>query len=49
MVTRSRVRKSRGSRKRFIGKPTGQVQERVQAMPLGNRRGQISRKILPRG
>lgn len=32
MVTKSRVRKSRGSRKRFIGKPTGQVQERVQAV-----------------
>ncbi len=32
MVTRCRVRKSRGSRKRFIGKPTGQVQERVQAV-----------------
>jgi transposase len=32
MVTRSKKRKSRGSKKRFIGKPTGQIQERVQAV-----------------
>jgi hypothetical protein len=32
MVTKSRVRKKSGSRKRFIGKPTGQIQERVQAV-----------------
>ena len=32
MVARTRVRKSRGSKKRFIGKPTGQIQERVQAV-----------------
>ena len=32
MVRKSRVRKSGGSRKRYIGKPTGQVQERVQAV-----------------
>jgi transposase len=32
MVTTTRVRKSSGSRKRFIGKPTGQIQERVQAV-----------------
>ena len=32
MVTKTRVRKSRGSNKRFIGKPTGQIQERVQAV-----------------
>ena len=32
MVTRSKKRKSTGSKKRFIGKPTGQIQERVQAV-----------------
>ena len=32
MVTKTRVRKSRGANKRFIGKPTGQIQERVQAV-----------------
>lgn len=32
MVTRLKKRKSAGSRKRFIGKPTGQIQERVQAV-----------------
>ena len=32
MVTRSKKRKSTGSKKRFIGKPAGQVQERVQAV-----------------
>lgn len=32
MVTRTKKRKSTGSRKRFIGKPTGQIQERVQAV-----------------
>lgn len=32
MVTRSKRRKSAGAKKRFIGKPTGQVQERVQAV-----------------
>lgn len=32
MVTRTRVRKPRGSGKRLIGKPTGQIQERVQAV-----------------
>ena len=32
MVTSSKKRKFRGSKKRFIGKPTGQVQERVQAV-----------------
>jgi len=31
MVTRSKKRKSTGAKKRFIGKPTGQIQERVQA------------------
>ena len=31
MVTATRNRKSSGSRKRFIGKPTGQIQQRVQA------------------
>jgi transposase len=32
MASRTRVRKSRGSNKRFVGKPTGQIQERVQAV-----------------
>ncbi len=32
MVTKTKRRKSRGSKKRFIGKPTGQIQERVQAV-----------------
>jgi len=32
MVTRSKKRKSTGSKKRFVGKPTGQIQERVQAV-----------------
>lgn len=32
MVTRLKKRKSAGSSKRFIGKPTGQIQERVQAV-----------------
>jgi len=32
MVTKTRKRKSTGSRKRFIGKPSGQIQERVQAV-----------------
>jgi transposase len=32
MVTRSKRRKSTGSKNRFIGKPTGQIQERVQAV-----------------
>jgi len=31
MVTTAKKRKSGGSKKRFIGKPTGQIQERVQA------------------
>ena len=31
MVTKTRVHKSAGSKKRFIGKPTGRIQERVQA------------------
>jgi len=31
MVTKTRKRKSTGSKKRFIGKPTGQIQQRVQA------------------
>ena len=31
MVTGSKKRKSSGSKRRFIGKPTGQIQERVQA------------------
>ena len=31
MVTKSRKRKSKGTKKRFIGKPAGQIQERVQA------------------
>jgi transposase len=31
MVTGSKKRKSTGSKKRFIGKPTGKIQERVQA------------------
>jgi transposase len=32
MVTRTKKRKSTGSKKRFIGKPSGQIQERVQAV-----------------
>ena len=32
MLTRIKKRKSRGSKKRFIGKPHGQIQERVQAV-----------------
>ncbi len=32
MVTKTKRRKSTGSRRRFIGKPTGQIQERVQAV-----------------
>jgi transposase len=32
MVTRTKRRISAGSKKRFIGKPTGQIQERVQAV-----------------
>ncbi|HEX4145133.1 MAG TPA: transposase [Pirellulales bacterium] len=32
MVTRSKKRTSAGSKKRFIGKPTGQIQQRVQAV-----------------
>jgi transposase len=32
MVTGSKKRKSSGSKRRFIGKPTGQIQERVQAV-----------------
>jgi hypothetical protein len=32
MATQSKKRKSRGSKKRRIGKPTGQIQERVQAV-----------------
>jgi len=32
MVAKIRKRKSTGSKKRFIGKPTGQIQERVQAV-----------------
>jgi transposase len=32
MVTRSKKRKFTGSKNRFIGKPTGQIQERVQAV-----------------
>jgi transposase len=32
MVTRIKKRKSAGSKKRFIGKPNGQIQERVQAV-----------------
>jgi transposase len=32
MATRIRKRRSAGSKKRFIGKPTGQIQERVQAV-----------------
>jgi len=32
MVTRSKKRKSKGSKNRFIGKPTGQIQERVRAV-----------------
>src|SRR5258708_5355748 len=32
MVTRIKKRKCAGSKKRFIGKPTGQIQERVQAV-----------------
>ena len=32
MVTKARKRKFAGSKKRFIGKPTGQIQERVQAV-----------------
>lgn len=32
MVTKTRKRNAAGSKKRFIGKPTGQIQERVQAV-----------------
>ena len=32
MVTKTRNRKLAGSKKRYIGKPTGQIQERVQAV-----------------
>jgi len=32
MVTTIKKRKFAGSKKRFIGKPTGQIQERVQAV-----------------
>ncbi len=32
MVTKTKKRKSTGSKKRFIGKPNGQIQERVQAV-----------------
>lgn len=32
MVTRSRIRKFAGTKRRFIGKPNGQIQERVQAV-----------------
>lgn len=32
MVTRKKKRTSTGSKKRFIGRPTGQIQERVQAV-----------------
>ena len=32
MVTKTKKRKSTGSKKRFIGKPTGKIQERVQAV-----------------
>ncbi|MCG8586241.1 MAG: transposase [Pirellulales bacterium] len=32
MVTKTKRRKSTGSKKRFIGKPTGQIQQRVQAV-----------------
>ena len=32
MVTGSRKRASKGSKKRFVGKPSGQIQERVQAV-----------------
>jgi transposase len=32
MVTKTKKRKSTGAKKRFIGKPTGQIQQRVQAV-----------------
>ena len=32
MITRSKKRKSAGSKKRFLGKPSGQIQQRVQAV-----------------
>lgn len=32
MVTKTRKRKLAGSKRRFVGKPTGQIQERVQAV-----------------
>jgi transposase len=32
MVAKSRIRKTKGTKKRFIGKPSGQIQERVQAV-----------------
>ena len=32
MVTKTRKRKFAGSKTRFVGKPTGQIQERVQAV-----------------
>jgi transposase len=31
MVTKAKLRKSAGAKKRFVGKPTGHIQERVQA------------------
>jgi len=32
MVTKTKKRKFSGAKKRFIGKPTGQIQQRVQAV-----------------
>jgi len=32
MITKARKRKSTGTKKRFIGKPAGQIQERVQTV-----------------
>lgn len=32
MATKTKKRKSTGAKKRYIGKPTGQIQERVQAV-----------------
>ena len=36
MVTLTKKRRFTGSKKRFIGKPIGQIQERVQAVGPGH-------------
>jgi hypothetical protein len=35
MVARTKIRKAKGAKKRCIGKPNGQIQERVQALGAG--------------